>query len=112
MNNNYEHINPKLLTKKKDGTGEVTVFFESDKLLFATFELAPGCSLNKDIHPNGDEGYYVLEGELTVNLVDINVTRQVKKGEVFYIKSGITHIASNSSEQITRVIAAIGPKCN
>lgn len=106
----YELIDPKKIEKKIDGTGQVTVFFTSEKLLFSTFELGPGCSLKKDFHPNGDEGYYVLKGELTVILPELNVERKIRVGEVFYIKSGVVHIALNNGKEDTKVIAAIAPK--
>lgn len=106
----YGKIIPADMPVKKDGTGEVTVFFESDKLLYAAFTLEPGCSLNQDIHPGGDEGYFILEGELTVELPEVPATNTVHAGEVFYIGAGLIHIARNEGSGPVRVLAAIGPK--
>lgn len=107
--NGCELIFPDKLPVISDGTGKVKIFFESDKLLFATFELEPGASLNKDIHPEGDEGYFVMQGTCTVHLPDSNETYSINSGEVFFIKLGVYHIASNRGSVKTVVLAAIAP---
>ena len=52
-----EAITAAAVTRKTDGTGTVEVFFEQDRLLLARLIIAPGCSLNRDVHPQGEEGY-------------------------------------------------------
>lgn len=108
--NKCELIIPESLQFKRDGDGNVRVFFESDKLLFASFELEPGASLNKDIHVDGDEGYFVISGTCTVFLPETDETYDIGCGQVFYIKSGVCHIASNRGKEKTVVLAAIAPR--
>ena len=104
----FEPIREEHFTHKTDGTGQVAVFFEKAKLLFARLDIEPGCSLNRDIHPEGEEGYYVLSGELTVTLPEEKTVRTVRPGEVFFIPQGVYHIAANTGSEPVCVIAAIG----
>lgn len=108
MNRKFEPIREETFLRKKDGSGCVEVFFEEEKLLFARLNIEPGCSLNRDIHPAGEEGYYVLTGELTVTLPEENVVRKIQTGEVFFVPQGVYHIASNTGTMPVSVIAAIG----
>ena len=96
------------VTRKKDGTGTVEVFFERERLLLARLIIEPGCSLARDIHPQGEEGYYVLDGELTVELPERGETVTVKRDEVFFIPENTAHIAANRGCETVHVIAAIG----
>lgn len=95
---------------KQDGTGWVDVFFEAERLLFAQIKLDVGCQLNRDIHPAGEEGYYVLSGELTVTLPEHGVKQKVSVGQVFYVPSNTYHLVSNEGCTPVHVIAAIGGK--
>lgn len=104
----YQHLTLEETQTHQDGTGMVYKFFSTDLLLLALLKIDPGCSLNRDIHKAGEEGYYVLEGELTVELPERHVTEHIKAGEVFYIPADTYHIASNTGKEPLRFLAAIG----
>lgn len=105
-----EAITAAAVTRKTDGTGTVEVFFEQDRLLLARLIIAPGCSLNRDVHPQGEEGYYVLAGELTVELPERSEVITVKQGEAFFIAENTAHIAANRGHETVYAVAAIGGK--
>ena len=95
---------------KLDGDGKVLIFFKSNKLMMAQFELPPFGSLNLDVHPQGDEGYFVIDGICTVVLPDSHESIDVFPGQVFYIKTNEKHIATNRTNQRVTVLAAIAPE--
>jgi mannose-6-phosphate isomerase-like protein (cupin superfamily) len=93
-----------------DGKGLVKIYFQSDKLMMAQFELLPGQSLNVDIHPEGDEGYYVAQGTATVVLPETGEVHEIRQGESYYIPAGVRHQAFNQGDERLLVIAAIAPR--
>lgn len=93
-----------------NGEGLVKIFFKSERLTMAQFELLPGKSLNEDVHPDGDEGYYIAAGICTVILPELNEIYEVHEGELFYIPAGVRHIAMNAHGSPAKVIAAIAPQ--
>ncbi|HYF96263.1 MAG TPA: cupin domain-containing protein [Symbiobacteriaceae bacterium] len=93
-----------------DGDGLVKVFFHTDKLMMAQFELLPGQALTVDIHPNGDEGYYVAQGTATVLLPDTGEIHEIHTGEIYYIPAGVRHRAFNQHTEKLLVIASIAPQ--
>jgi len=93
-----------------DGQGLVKIHFKTDRLLMAQFELLSGHALNVDVHPDGDEGYYVAQGTVTVLLPDTGEVHEIRQGEIYYIPAGVRHRASNQGAERCLVIAAIAPR--
>lgn len=93
-----------------DGQGLIRQYFHTERLMMCQFELLPGHSLPIDIHPDGDEGYYVAQGTVTVLLPDTGEIHQIRAGEAYYIPAGVRHQASNQNEERVIVVAAIAPK--
>ena len=78
---------------------DLKVYFHSDELNGGSVTLPPHKRVGKiSAHP-ADETYYVVRGELKVELPRLKETITVKTGELFYMPGGMIHAPFNDSDE-------------
>ncbi|MCD6508469.1 cupin domain-containing protein [Candidatus Poribacteria bacterium] len=89
--------------------GLVEIFVSSDKIHFGIFYVSPFDHLDPSAPHEGDEVYYILEGEGVVLIEDKDVYA-VKEGDAFYLPEGLKHQWFNFSGKRLAVLWALAPK--
>jgi quercetin dioxygenase-like cupin family protein len=87
------------------------VYFESDKLLFATSFLPPGTSSNLDSgHPGAHEVAFCTAGEVVLELGEAR-ERSVRltAGDAFLIEEGVPHTVYNAGREQAAMVWAVAP---
>jgi oxalate decarboxylase/phosphoglucose isomerase-like protein (cupin superfamily) len=87
------------------------IYFQSERLTFATSVLPPGARSNLDPgHPGAHEVAYCVSGELVLELGhgDGHFVR-LKAGDAVLIHEGIAHTAFNPGAQPAEVVWAAAP---
>ncbi len=88
---------------------DLKVYFHSDELNGGSVTLPPHKRVGKiSAHPSA-ETYYVVRGELKVELPRLKETITVKTGELFYMPGGMIHAPFNDSDEECFFIWHCGP---
>lgn len=61
----------------------------------------------RHFHPNFDEGVYVLEGELVIQVGD--AIQQIRSGEFALARRGVPHTFANRTSQDARILGLFTP---
>lgn len=86
------------------------LYLSTDHMTVVLWEMAPGSQFNPPDYHEGDEIYYILDGEITeLNPVTGEVMR-AKKGEAMLIPKHSVHIGINFGDKVMRNFAVIAPK--
>ena len=88
---------------------DLKVYFHSDELNGGSVTLPPHKRVGKISAHSADETYYVVRGELKVELPRLKETVTVKTGELFYMPGGMIHAPFNDSDEECFFIWHCGP---
>ncbi len=69
--------------------------------------LLPGCGHNFHKHPDQEEVFYVIEGEVEQWLEQSK--RTLKSGDSVFIPADVVHASFNSSDKPVKILAILGP---
>ncbi|GHT02002.1 hypothetical protein AGMMS50276_31390 [Synergistales bacterium] len=85
------------------------LYLSTDRITVGIFSLPPGASYNPpDIH-SGDEAYFILEGELTVQNPVSGQVECIKKGESMLVPAFAYHRGFNFGAGMMRTLFIIAP---
>ncbi len=88
---------------------DLKVYFHADDLNAGSVALPPGKRVgNISAHPSA-EMYYIVRGELKVELPRLKEIVTVKAGEMFYMPGGMIHAPFNDSQEECFFIWICGP---
>lgn len=87
------------------------VYFQSDKLLFATSYLPPGTKSNRDPgHPGAHEVAYCTAGEIVLELGQGREHAvRLFAGDAYLIEDGVPHTVYNAGREQAAVVWACAP---
>lgn len=86
------------------------LYLSTENMTVVLWEMAPGSQFDPPDYHQGDEIYYILDGEITeLNPVTGEVLR-AKKGEAMLIPKETVHIGINFGKKVMRNFAVIAPK--
>lgn len=90
------------------------VYFESDKLFFATSYLPPGTKSGFDPgHPGAHEVAYCIAGEVVLELGDEKEHAvRLMAGDAFLIEEGVAHTVYNAGKEQAIVSWSVAPGLN
>ncbi len=87
----------------------LSVHIHGDQITCGTFTIPTGKRLGRISAHAADETYYILEGELKVELPRLGETVTVKKGESFYMPGGMIHAPFNDGKEECKVLWHCAP---
>lgn len=87
------------------------IYFQSERLTFATSVLPPGTRTNVDPgHPGAHEVAYCVRGEAVIELGQGEAEFvRLMAGDAVLIKEGIAHTAFNPGREQAQIVWAIAP---
>ncbi|MCB0173335.1 MAG: cupin domain-containing protein [Anaerolineae bacterium] len=97
----YDHIGGEKITillSAQDTNGSFAMFID---------EIPPAAGPPYHIHHNEDETFYILDGELDIQINEDKFT--VRAGATAFLPKGIPHTFHNSSAQVTRALVVLSP---
>ena len=97
----YDHLGGEKMTvllSAQDTGGNFALFID---------EVPPGAGPPPHVHHNEDETFYILEGELDIQVNDNKFTAPV--GTTVFLPKGIPHTFHNSGSQTVRALVVLSP---
>jgi quercetin dioxygenase-like cupin family protein len=87
------------------------VYFQTDKLLFATSFLPPGTRSGLDSgHPGAHEVAYCVAGEIVLELGENREEAvRLKAGDAYLIEEGVPHTVYNAGREHAHVTWSVAP---
>lgn len=89
-------------------TFKVSSFQTNDSFMICETELPPGANVEPHSHPEA-ETFYILDGEFTFYLDDINKPIKCEKGAFICAPPFTVHAFKNESQQSGRILGMITP---
>lgn len=80
----------------------------NDNFMICETELPPGANVEPHLHPEA-ETFYILDGEFTFLVEDINEPKICKKGAFVSVPPYVTHSFRNSGGRKGRIFGTITP---
>ena len=80
---------------------------QGPRMSFGLCRLRPGEVLTPHVHRIMEEDFYVLKGQLAVEIA--GVTSLVEEGQMFHMEPGEVHTISNPGEDYNEYIIACAP---
>jgi mannose-6-phosphate isomerase-like protein (cupin superfamily) len=80
---------------------------DTPRFTFGIIEIAPGRELEAHIHPDEDDAFYIVEGEMTFVLADGDVA--APPGTFVLVPPGVEHGFRNDGEQPVRMLNLHAP---
>jgi mannose-6-phosphate isomerase-like protein (cupin superfamily) len=100
----------KTFENKLTSTGvDMKAYFHTDDMTAGSVTLPPGKYVGKMSAHQDAEMYYIIRGELKVELPRLKETVLVKAGEMFYMPGGMIHAPFNDSKEECFFIWICGP---
>lgn len=80
---------------------------DTPRFTFAMIEIAPGRELETHVHPDEDDAFYIVEGELTFILGDRRVA--APPGTFVLVPPGVEHAFRNERSRPVRMLNIHAP---
>jgi mannose-6-phosphate isomerase-like protein (cupin superfamily) len=80
---------------------------DTPRFTFGIIDIAPGRHLETHVHPDEDDAFYILEGELTFELEDGEVA--APPGTFVLVPPGVRHAFTNHGEAPVRMFNIHAP---
>jgi mannose-6-phosphate isomerase-like protein (cupin superfamily) len=80
---------------------------DTPRFTFGIIEIAPGRELEAHVHPDEDDAFYIVEGEMTFTLADGEVA--APPGTFVLVPPGVEHGFRNDGEQPVRMLNIHAP---
>jgi mannose-6-phosphate isomerase-like protein (cupin superfamily) len=80
---------------------------DTPRFTFGIIEIAPGRELEAHVHPDEDDGFYIVEGEMTFTFGDQSVT--APPGTFVLVPPGVEHGFRNEGDGPVRMLNIHAP---
>lgn len=94
----------------------VSFAVSNDYIHFGSITIPGGVLSDPEVHPNGDEVFYALDGDVSVVIPAGDETEsvtksrfEVRQGERFLLPEGTTHSYLNTSSQPVTIVFGVAP---
>jgi quercetin dioxygenase-like cupin family protein len=93
-----------------EGGERAFVYFESERLTFATAEVPAGATSSRDPgHPGAHEVVYCVRGEAVLDLDDGAAEVRLKAGDAALIYEGVPHTVHNPGTETAELVWSAAP---
>ncbi len=80
---------------------------DTPRFTFAIIEIAPGRELDAHVHPDEDDAFYIVDGELSFDFAGEAVTAGA--GTFVLVPPGVEHAFANRGERAVRMLNIHAP---
>lgn len=86
-----------------------SVIVETGEAVVVAWHLNPGQSIDAHIHPQGQDTWYVVEGEGMYQTDSSGSTQHLSAGDVVIAPTKCIHSVLNTGPRVLRIISVVSP---